>query len=144
MGGDTEPERIFLYDIENNRVLLDYQFDSSATDNNPNTAVTNHLGSLQRDDSGYGIKYKIDVTEHITDLVRNDSTNVKLGLAVTNNVLNLGYSKLKTPINLGEDDLESIFTASILSHRGTVLYNENALEESKKLKLNIYYTEENN
>ncbi len=143
MGGDSEPDRIFLYDVENNRVLLDYQFDTSNGFSNPNLAVSNHLGKLQRNDSGYGVKYKIDITEHITNLVRNDSTNVKLGVSVTNDVLNLAFSNLKSPINIGNTDLESIFSASILSHRGTVLYNENELEESKKLKLKIYYTEEN-
>ena len=141
LGGESEPDRIFLYDIENNRVLLDYQFDNSS-DVDPATAKLSHLGKLEYDDSGYGIKYKINITEHITDLIRNDSTNVKLGLSVTNNVLNISSSGLKTPVNISDLDLESIFSASILSHRGTVLYNENAVEEAKRLKLNIYYTEE--
>jgi hypothetical protein len=141
LGGDSEPERIFLYDVDNNRVLLDYQFDNvSATI--PSVSKLQHLGKLERDANGYGVKYKINITEHVTDLIRNDSTNVKLAVAVTNNVLNLGSSQIKNPINIGEADLESIFSATVLSHRGTVLYGENALDDTKKLKLKIYYTEE--
>jgi hypothetical protein len=77
-------------------------------------------------------------------LIRNDSINVKLGLVVTNNVLNLGLSELKDEVDINGSEIESIFSASVLSHRGTVLFNENALDNEKKLKLKIYYTEENN
>ncbi len=143
MGGESESERIFLFDIENNRVLLDYQIDNANGSTDSEFAVRNHLGSLQRDANGYGVKYKIDLTEHITNLVRNDSTNVSLGLAVTNDVLSLGYSDLKNSISVDGDIVESIFSASVLTHKGTVLYNEAAVNENKQLKLKIYYTEEN-
>jgi len=60
-------------------------------------------------------------------------------------VLALGVSELKTPaVVMGSDDVESIFSSSITSHRGTVLHNEDAVDEAKRLKLTIYYTEENN
>jgi hypothetical protein len=135
LGEEAEPDQVFLYDIENNKPLLDFEFDNTAN-------KVEHLGKLERDETGYGIKYKLNITEHITDIIRNDSTNVKLGLAITNNVLNVSSSSLKTPIVLGDGEVETILNASILSHRGTVLYNENAVEEAKKLKLKIYYTEE--
>ncbi len=140
----SEPNRLFLYDLDNNKTLLDYQFDqTSETDSN--FTQLNHLGVLERDTNGEGVRYKIRITEHITDLIRNDSTNVSLGLVITNNVLSLGTSELKTPVVVtGGDDVESIFSSSVTSHRGTVLHNENAIDEDKKLKLRIYYTEENN
>jgi hypothetical protein len=143
LGSEAEPDRVFLYDIDNNRVLLDYQFDDTIGTDVVDAKV-NHLGRLQRDDLGYGVKYKINVTEHITDLIRNDSINVKLGLVISNNVLDLGSSELKDEIDINGSEIESIFSASVLSHRGTVLFNENALDNEKKLKLKIYYTEENN
>jgi hypothetical protein len=143
LGNDAEPDRLFLYDMENNNVLLDYQFDDSQNIES-STAKQDHLGKLIKDDSDFGIKYKINITEHVTDLIRNDSINVKLGLVVTNNVLNLGLSELKDEVDINGSEIESIFSASVLSHRGTVLFNENALDNEKKLKLKIYYTEENN
>jgi len=152
MGGENEPDRIFLYNLDDNKVLLDYQFDNTS-ESDTNLTQLNHLGKLERDASGFGVKYKLRVTEHITDLIRNDSTNVRLGLAVTNNVLALGSSKLKTPIVVGDDgeypanseidDIKTIFSSSVNSHRGTVLYNENAVDENKRIKLTIYYTEDN-
>jgi len=141
--GASEPSRLFLYDLDNNKTLLDYQFDQTS-ESDSNFTQLNHLGALERDANG-GVKYKIRITEHITDLIRNDSTNVSLGLAITNNVLALGVSELKTPaVVMGSDDVESIFSSSITSHRGTVLHNEDAVDEAKRLKLTIYYTEENN
>jgi len=142
MGGESEPDRIFLYDIDNDRVLLDYQFDStSQTD--PNDTELNHLGKLERDDSGYGVKYKIKITEHITDLVKNDSTNVQLGLVVSNNVLSVLSSGVKDSETVSSLP-EKILSSSINSHKGTVLYDERAIDEDKRLRLKIYYTEENN
>jgi len=153
MGGGSEPDRVFLYDLENNKVLLDYQFDNTS-ESDTNLTQLNHLGKLERDASGFGVKYKLRITEHVTDLIRNDSTNVKLGLVVTNNVLALGASGLESPIVIGSDDespsnsehddLKTVFSSSVNSHRGTVLYSENAVDEAKKIKLTIYYTEENN
>jgi len=140
MGGENEPERLFLYDMKNNKTLLDYQFDVTSN-SDTNLTQLNHLGKLQRDASGNGVKYKIRITEHITDLIRNDSTNVKLGLAVTNNVLAVGVSDVKGFETITGGLPESIFSSSVNSHRGTVLYNEEAADDDKKLKLRIYYTE---
>jgi len=140
MGEEHEPDRIFLYDIQNNKSLLDYQFDATSN-SDTNLTQLNHLGKLERDASGNGVKYKIRITEHITDLIRNDSTNVKLGVVVTNNVLALGTSGVKGFETITEGLPEFIFSSTVNSHRGTVLYNENAIDDDKKLKLRIYYTE---
>jgi len=140
IGREHEPDRIFLYDIENNKTLLDYQFDETS-DVDTNLTQLNHLGKLERDDDGNGVKYKIRITEHITDLIRNDSTNVKLGLTVSNNVLSQGGADVKNHETLAEALPEFVFISSVNSHRGTVLYNENAVDADKKLKLRIYYTE---
>ena len=96
--------------------------------------------------AGNGIKYKLKITEHINNLLLNDSTNVKLGLAVSLNV------NLESPIiALGQKEVQSTdnsgFTiplSSVLSPRGTVLHGNNALDESKRVFLEIYYTEPNN
>ena len=156
---ETEPERIFIYDIHNNRVLLDYNFDISSNAD-VNFSKINHLGKLERDDTGAGVKYKIRITEHMTNLVKNDSTNVSLGLMVSNNVTLTGGSELKTPVIIGNDDevvnndadpdndesndIHYVLTSSVNAHRGTVLFNENTVDDTKKLKLRIIYTEEDN
>jgi hypothetical protein len=155
----NELERIFLFDIDNNTVLLDYTFDNTNS-SDPNLSKTTHLGKLERDNSGNGVKYKIRITEHVTNLIRKDSTNVSLGLMATNNVSLLGSSSLKTPYVVGyedvivnndgdpvndeNNDIINVLTSSVNTHRGTVLFNENAVDDTKKLKLRIIYTEEDN
>jgi len=134
--GNVEPERIFLYDIENNKVLVDYLIDEQSNEF-PLFSKPNHLGRLERNASGKGVKYKIKITEHIKNIIKKDSTNVKLGLVVSNNVNLLGSTDIKDVSNP-----ESVLTSSVTAHQGTVLYNENAIEP-KKLKLKIHYTELN-
>ena len=138
-GGETEPERIFIYDMDNNRVLLDYLFDPSSSGTDVNNQKIKHLGRLERDEFKKGVKYRIGLTEHVTSIIKTDSTNVRLGLVVSNNVTSLSNYAVKNAVSPSATELNS---SSILSHRGTVLFNEDSSDEDKKLKLKIYYTEE--
>lgn len=134
----SEPERIMIFDIDNNRVLLDYIFDAT-TDTDPNNIKIKHLGRLQRDASGLGVKYNLSLTEHVHSLIKSDSTNVRLGLMLSNNISSLGSSEIKgTEDSNGDSNL--VLSSSLVSHRGTVLYNEEETDEDKRLKLKIYYT----
>lgn len=141
-----EPNRIYLYDLENGIPLLDYYLDLTNTIA-PKDSRINHLGSLQREGntpSGEGIKYKIKVTEHLNNLLIRDSTNVKLGLAVSLNI-NLENATLQYKVLTSDEDIvNTIPVSSILSPRGTVLYGNNTTDEQKKLYLEIFYTEPNN
>ncbi len=142
----NEPNRIYLYDLKNGTPLLDY-FVDAINNNIPANSVVNHLGPLQRvgnTPSGEGIKYKIRITEHINNLLLRDSTNVKLGLAVSANV-NLENTIPQYKVLTTDDALvNKIPVSSILTPRGTVLYGNNTTDEQKKLYLEIYYTEPNN
>ncbi len=136
-----EPNRLYIYDAENNTVLIDYLLDASST--NPENSIANHLGPLQRVDDevdGEGIKYKLKITEHLNNLILRDSTNVELGLAVSLNV-NLENS-FSQPNVLTQDD--NVPMSSIVSPRGTVLHGNATEDTSKKVYLEIYYTEPNN
>lgn len=137
-GGETEPERIFLYNIDDEKVLIDYVYDQSEN-SDVNFSKTNHLGKLERDDDGNGVKYSINITEHLTDVIKKDSTNVKFGLVVSNNVKIINNSSVKDSETLLNGP-KSVLSSSVNAHRGTVLYNENAIAEDKKLKLKMIYT----
>ncbi len=143
-GGDTEPERLTIYNINNNTVLADYFLDPTSGDV-PNDAITNHMGRIERDSDNLGVSYKINLTHHISNLINKDSTNVSLGLITSQNVLLNGFQKLDT-LQDPNQDLQTIKTvqrSSVISHEGTVLYGNNTLNEEKKLILEIYYTEPN-
>jgi hypothetical protein len=134
-----EPNRIFIYDVENNTPLIDYFLDQSVSDLTINAKIQ-HLEPLVRvndEEDGDGIKYKIRITEHLNNIIVRDSTNVKLGLVVTSNV---GAVDPFSVIN--EDKI--IPSGTILSPKGTVLIGNNTTDQDKKVKLTIYYTEPEN
>lgn len=142
---DGEPNRIYLYDIVNKTPLFDY-FSDVSNSSLPSFSKYNHLGPLQRVDdepNGNGIKYKLKITEHINDLIRRDSTNVELGLAVSLNV-NLEESFLQREVQSADDSDLTTPISSIITPRGTILHGNNTENESKKVYLEIYYTEPNN
>ncbi len=140
-----EPDRIYLYDMDNNIPLIDYITDTPNT-TVPLQSISNHLGILQRENDesdGRGIKYKIKITNHINNLLRENTSNVTLGLAVSGNV-NL-ESSLTQRLELTNDDSEKrIPVSSIVSPRGTVLHGNNTEDQTKKVYLEIFYTEPNN
>ena len=139
-----EPSRVFLYDMNNNIALADYFFDTANTVA-PEFSRSSHLVPLEREGNeatGDGVRYKIRITEHLNNLILRDSTNVKLGLAVSGNV-NLEASSIQYDL-LSGDDQDKVPVSSILTPRGTVLYGNNTTDETKKLYLEIFFTEPNN
>ncbi len=147
MAGAEEPDRIYLYDIDNKRPVLDYFLDPTTNNFSPKDSKTFHLQPLERvddDPDGAGIRYKFRITEHVNNLLLRDSTNIKLGIAISGNINlengNNQYDVITDELNL----LDKIPTSSIISPRGTVLIGSNTAEEDKKVQLEIFYTEPNN
>lgn len=142
MQGSKEPERLYLYDLNNDRVLLDYIFESPGQQNGANSmANLNHLVPLERDEDGNGVQYKIRLTQHVNNLLNRDSTNVKLGLVVSENVNLISNSAVR---GTSIPEVDKVPTSSVISPLGTVLYGPDAVEEDKRMKLRIYYTESKN
>lgn len=143
--GEDEPERLYIYDVNNQRPLPDYFLDNANT-SFPEFSRISHLGRLQREGdetTGQGIKYKFRITEHINNLLLKDSTNVKLGLAVSGNV-NLEGNAIQLDVLNGLETEQSIPISSIISPKGTILIGNNTSNEEKKLYLEIFFTEPNN
>jgi len=134
-----EPNRIFLYDLTNKKVLADYIYDFTSNSANPKLNKSIFGGIIQKEDvdNGRGLKYKIRITNHVRNLIKNDSTNVRLGLSVTESINNVGLSKLKTSNSYST----SAPTMSLASPLGTILYGSSpVVPDDKRLKLEIYYT----
>ena len=138
-GGDSEPERIIIYDAQNSNALVDYSLDITAN-LTPSQALNEHLGILERGTDENGDYYKIKITHHISNLINKDSTNVPLGLIVSQNVTTPNFQGLKETLEPG---VESVPASGVISHKGTVLYGNNSSNPEKRLKLQIYYTEPN-
>jgi len=139
VGGATEPERIVIYDLKNSNVLADYNFDVT-NGLEPINALTNHYGRLERGSDGNGEYYKLKITAHVSNLINKDSTNVPLGIVVSQNVLTRTTSELQNPM---EPELEQVPTSTVVSPEGTILYGNATSNLEKRLKLQIYYTEPN-
>lgn len=134
-----EPMRVFLFDLNNKKVLVDYTYDFTTNAGYPKFAKYIHSGILEVEDvdDGRGIKYKVRITNHVRDLIAKDSTNVRLGLSVTESINSIGFSKLRT----ANSTTDSAPSMSVLSPLGTILYGSHpTIPDDKRLKLEIYYT----
>lgn len=136
-GGDSEPDRLFLYDLDNGRVLIDYELDNTFA-NTADELKSSHLGIVERDDSDNGISYRLRLTTHVSNIIRNDSTNVRLGLAVAQDVLSTAFLDADVP---SSTETNAIPSGGITSPEGTIVYGNASTVEAKRLKLTIYYTD---
>ena len=137
---NDEPERIYLYNYEQNSALIDYFLDQSVSSLTINAKI-NHLEPLVRDslDDDRGIKYKIRITEHLNNLILRDSTNAKLALGVISDVASVQNFKILS--DNSESENKSLASGVILSPKGTILHGNLSLDIEKRPKIKIYYTE---
>ena len=142
MANSYAPQRIYLYDFNNNRPIVDYYLDGSTSSPNTKKSKLVFDGNLNTDAvTKKGTTYKIRITNQIRNLVKYaDSTNVKLGLVVTEDINTVMSYKLKTPNAF----ISQAPKASVMNPLGTVLFGGKAtVPADKRLKLEIYYTKPN-
>jgi hypothetical protein len=135
----SEPDRIYIYNFEQNTALIDYFLDQSVSSTTINAKI-NHLEPLTRDGdsiTGEGVRYKIRITEHLNNLILRDSTNAKLALVVTANV---GSIENFAILNSGEEERD-FPSGAILTPKGTVLHGSQSENINKRPRIKIYYTD---
>ena len=135
------PNRLYIYDIDNNIPLADYFFDQSVNSSSADSKFA-HLVPLATQTNSDGMeqkKYKIRLTEHINNIILNDSTNVKLGLVISSNV---GAIRSR---NFQEDgEIKSVPSGTVLSPKSVILHGNMSQNSDVSPKLNIYYTDSTN
>lgn len=143
MQGSDEPERVYLYNLDQGQLLADFNFDDPENGRIAlNSTVNNgHLVPLKRDEDGNGIEYKIRITRHVNNILNQGATNVRLGLAVSHNVNITNNSAAKSSET---DAVERVPVSSVISPEGTVIYGMDAADPDDRPKLRIYYTEPKN
>jgi hypothetical protein len=137
-GGTIEPPRIYLFNAETNQPLYN-TFTEVSTSDTPLGLFLNYDGVLE-EESDLGVSYTVKITEYINNIIVRDSTNARLGLSLTSNI---GISNVAGAMSSGNEiDMPVMSTVNPL---GTVLFGSNVsvADESKKLKLQIFYTEAN-
>jgi hypothetical protein len=135
-----EPSRLYLYDIESKSPLIDYFIDNSQGQKPKDQKIV-HSGLIEIDEDKNGIKYKIRISEHVKNIIRNDSLNKKLGLVVSSDITNALNTELKN-----NNQLEYIPINSVINPLGTILYGPSPepVNNDKRLRLELFYTEINN
>lgn len=142
-GGQAEPSRVYLYNIDDNELLFDYRIDPTADIENPALAFTTHAPLLVRNEEGEGQYYKIRITEHVRRILEEETDNVNLGLVVIHNLRSITNAYLKTPVGPVENPVERVPSGSVIMPKGTVLHGNRSPDEDKRLKFKIFYTETN-
>jgi len=131
MAGTQEPNRVYLYNLTDNTILADYSTD----------AVSAYGGVISKGTDKRGKSYKIRITSHIRNLVKDATVkNVDLGLVVSLSPTTVAFNALEkknaiTPV---------VPRTSLLNPLGTIIYGAKAsIPEDKRLKLEVYYTKPN-
>lgn len=140
-GGDEDfhkYDRLYVYDVNNNTVLIDYSVDPIENTADPYNSRLVHLSQRREDDNGQA-KYKIRISEHLNNILLSDSTNTKLGLVLSTNVNATTNAKI---LNSEGSDVTNVPASSIITPRGTILHGTNDnVSESVKMKLEVFFTE---
>lgn len=130
---DYSPSRLYLYDLTNNKPLVDYTNDQT-------TLPYKNIYNGFFDSSEEPNKYRFRITDYIVDLISKDSTNFKLGLAVANDISNSSFKLLKKPVA----ETEKVPASMVSFPFGTVLYNGDDSHGANRMKLEIFYTQKQN
>ena len=133
--------RVYAYDINNSLSTIDYQIDPVESSTDPFNSKVISLGQRVVDENGV-YKYKIRLTEHLNNILVNDSTNTKIGLVLSTNV---NYTNISAIADSDDEDVTGLPAASVITPRGTVLYGSNAnVDDEKRMRFKVFYTEPNN
>lgn len=135
-----QPNRIYLYDLKNKRALYDYYNDLTSNSTNPKKSKFVHDGIITKNADG-STQYKIRITNHIRNILSKDSTNVPLGLVVTESINDISNAKLKNSFTILGQEVKYVPSMSVANPLGTILWgNTSSVPETKKLRLEIFYT----
>ncbi|AVR44532.1 DUF4270 domain-containing protein [Christiangramia fulva] len=137
VANSEEPERLLLYNLDNNTLLADYDNDPVTNSVSRKSKLT-FAPLLERGEDDKGIFYKIRITQHLSNLINENIENVRLGLVVPGNINVTNFSAVR-----GIENVQKIPSTSLFTPLGTVLYGDEAADPEKRLKLRIYYTDYN-
>ncbi len=139
LGADEEPPRLYLYNSETNAPLYNPQTEQNVEENLFGLFL-NYDGIIEKDEDGDGIKYTVRITEYISNLVYRETENPTLGLLLTTDIQNVGF----TNAMLASGEEENVPVTSTITPLSTVLYGPNIPPSDpnfdKRLRLEVFYT----
>ena len=131
-------QRLYLFAYNSGFPLSDYVSDGSVSNFGRNSNKKIFGGLLEYDDNNVPYRYKFNITDHISNIIRNDSMNFDLGLVVNADINNITPIKAVTE---SEQDLVYPLTAT-LNPLGAILIGSHpdASSEDKKVRLELIYS----
>ena len=132
-------QRLYLFNLNNGAPMIDYFSDGSTSNFGTNANKAVFGGKLELDENGNPSKYKFNITNHISNIIRNDSLNYDLGMTVT---ANIDTPSIIRAINQDEDQEIRYPLASTLNPLGTVLIGSHpdSLQFDKRVRLELIYS----
>ena len=132
-------QRLYLFNLNNGAPMIDYFSDGSTSNFGTNANKGVFGGKLELDENGNPSQYKFNITNHISNIIRNDSLNYDLGMTVT---ANIDTPFIIRAINQDEDQEIRYPLASTLNPLGTVLIGSHpdSLQFDKRVRLELIYS----
>ena len=132
-------QRLYLFNLNNGAPIIDYFSDGSTSNFGTNANKGVFGGKLELDENGNPSQYKFNITNHISNIIRNDSLNYDLGMTVT---ANIDTPSIIRAINQDEDQEIRYPLASTLNPLGTVLIGSHpdSLQFDKRVRLELIYS----
>ncbi len=132
-------KRLYLFNYESGNPIVDYTIDGSVSTFGTNSSKENFGGILEFDENNKPYRYKFNLTNHISNVIRKDSTNYDLGLVVTANIENPFAIKAQNDLSL---EIFNYPAAATLNPFGAVLIGShpNSSQQDKKVKLELRYS----
>lgn len=151
------PQRIYIFDADNNKPVLDYYVDNSVNAANFKLNKYIYSGIKQVNKTANTIIYKVRITEFVNKILKETVTtaggqpkeNVRLGVVVSENINLVSFAYLKNGITVPSPtdpakSFDRIPVASVMNPLGTVFYGTNSsVPLDKAVKFEIYYTKPN-
>ena len=132
-------QRLYLFNLNNGAPVIDYFSDGSTSNFGTNSNKGVFGGKLELDENGKPYQYKFNLTNHISNIIRNDSLNYDLGMTVT---ANIDTPFVISAINQDEGKEIRYPLASTLNPLGTILIGSNpdSLQFDKRVRLELIYS----
>lgn len=136
-------DRLYIYDLENNAPIIDYVSDPTSDTNFPLLVRRNFSSGLRTTSTENGeqvSRYRLRLTDHLTNILVREASSPKLGLVLTNNIDITLTAPLLTPVNA----VSAVTNNTIITPRGTVLVGSNVADSgntSKRMRLEIFSTD---
>lgn len=130
------PERLYLYNANSSTPLIDFTQDGTNTATLSKTIYGGFL--VEEDENQY---YKIRITDHLRNIISNDSINAPLHLSLINE---LGaQSPVMTKVN-NNGTIDKLPAGGVAAPKSAVFVGPNPSDpelNDLKLQLELYYTE---